>query len=69
MIPKEFVNYQNNLYWVYKKISQNKIKEGYVNDVKEFWNCDVVVKHKDMNSDNLLFLRLVEDVEIVRDLI
>lgn len=69
MVPKEFVNYQNNLYWVYKRISQNKIKDGYVNDVKEFWNCDVVVKHKDMNSDNLLFLRLVEDAEIVRDLI
>ena len=69
MIPKEFVQYQNNLYWVYRKLKTSQVKEGYANDLKEFWNCDVVVKNKNQNDDFLFFLRLVEDAIIVRDII
>ena len=60
MIPKELVQYQNKLYYIYKKMKPDSIKNGYVNDVKEFWECDVVVKSK--NDDTLLFLREIEEV-------
>lgn len=69
MVPKEYVIYQDRLYWVFKRVPHSKIKEGYTNDVKEFWNCDVVVKSRQNNDDNLLFLREIPEAQIVKDLI
>lgn len=65
MLNKELVNYQNKLYYIFKRVRQNHIKEGFVNDVKEWWKCDVVLKSKHQNDDNLLFLREIEDAIIV----
>jgi hypothetical protein len=61
MIPKEFVNYQDKLYWIYRKVKQHQIKEGSVSDLKDFWMCDVVVKSKNQNDELLLFMREIED--------
>ena len=65
MLPKEFVNYQNKLYYVYRKLKTSQVKDGYVNDIKELWRCDVVVKNKIHHDENLLFLREIEDATIV----
>jgi hypothetical protein len=67
ILNKELVVYLDKLYWVYRKVKQEQIKEDYVQDVKEFWNCDVVVKHKNQTDNSLLFLRLIDDAEIVLD--
>jgi hypothetical protein len=69
MLNKELVTYQNKLFYVYKKIKQDRIKEGYVNDIKDFWLCDVVVRSRMNNDDTLLFLREIEEVQVVRDVI
>jgi len=69
MIPKDLVHYQNKLYYIYKKMKPESIKEGYVNDVKDFWRCDVVVRNKFNNDDSLLFLREISDLEPIRDVI
>jgi hypothetical protein len=69
MLNKELVTYQNKLFYVYKKIKQDRIKEGYVNDIKDFWLCDVVVRSRMNNDDTLLFLREIEEVQVVRDII
>ena len=65
MVPKEMVVYQNKLYYVYKKLRSSQIKEGYLNEFKEFWRCDVVVKNKIQQDENLLFLREIEEATIV----
>jgi hypothetical protein len=65
MIPKEFVNYQDKLYWIYRKVKHHQVKEGSVNDLKEFWMCDMVVRNKNQNDDALLFLREIEEAKIV----
>ena len=67
LLNRELVQYQNKLYYIYKKMRSDSIKDGYVYDVKEFWECDVVVKSK--NDDTLLFLRWIEDAEVVQDFI
>jgi hypothetical protein len=67
ILNKELVVYLDKLYWVYRKVKQEQIKEDYVQDIKEFWNCDVVVKHKNQTDNSLLFLRLIDDAEIVLD--
>ena len=64
MFPKEFVNYQDKLYWIYRKVKQSQIKEGSVTDLKDFWLCDVVVKSRNQNDELLLFLREIEDALI-----
>jgi hypothetical protein len=65
VIPKELVQYQNKLYYIYRKIKQTQIKEGYINEIREFWMCDVVVKSKQNNDDTLLFLREIEEAEVI----
>jgi hypothetical protein len=61
---KELINYNNRLYWVYRKIKIHNIKEGKINDVKDFWNCDVVLKMRN-DSDELIFLREIPEAELV----
>ena len=69
MLLKELVNYQNKLYYIYKKIKPEKVKDGYINDLKDFWRCDVVVRNRINNDDTLLFLIEIPEVEIVKDLV
>jgi hypothetical protein len=69
MVPKELVTYQDKLYYVYKKMKPHQIKDGYINDIKEHFRCDVVVRNKHNNDDTFLFLREIEEVEIVKDTI
>jgi hypothetical protein len=65
MLNKELVNYQDKLYWVYRRIKHSQVKEGSVNDLKEFWYCDMVVRNRNQQDDTLLFLREIEEAKIV----
>jgi hypothetical protein len=69
MLNKELVNYQNKLYYIYKKLKQDRIKDGHVNDLREYWGCDIVVKSRINNDDTLLFLNEISEAEIVKDLV
>ena len=65
MLNKELVNYQDKLYWIYRRIKHSQVKEGSVNDLKEFWYCDMVVRNRNQQDDTLLFLREIEEAKIV----
>ena len=65
MLPREYVNYDNKLYWVYRKVNQSQVKEGSITNLKDFWMCDVVIRNKNQNSDTLLFMREIEEAIIV----
>lgn len=67
ILPKEYINYNNKLYWIYRKVNQTSIKEDRVQDVKTFWNCDMVVKHKNQDDNILLFLVEIPELEVVVD--
>lgn len=64
MLPREYINYQDKLYWIYRKVKHHQVKEGSVNDLKEFWMCDIVIKSRNQNDDTLLFMREIEDAII-----
>ena len=36
-----------------------------INEIKEYWGCDLVVKNRQQNDEVLLFLREIEEVTIV----
>jgi len=65
MLNKELVNYQDKLYWVYRKVKSSQVKEGSISDLKVFWRCDVAVRNRNQNDDLLLFLREIEEATIV----
>lgn len=63
-LNKELISYNNKLYWIYRKFKLQNIKEGKVNDVKDLWNCDLVLKTKN-DSDEIIFLREISEVELI----
>jgi hypothetical protein len=65
-LNREIINISNKLYYIYRRVNKDSIKEGYLSDVKEYWDCPMVVKHN-QNQDILLFLREIPDAEIVID--
>ena len=67
MLNKELVNYQDKLYWVYRKVKNSQVKEGSITDLRNFWMCDMVVRNRINNDDTLLFMREIGEAEIVID--
>jgi hypothetical protein len=65
MLPREYVNYQDKLYWVYRKVNQSQVKEDLVSDLKNFWMCDIVIRSTNQNNNTLLFMREIEEAIIV----
>ena len=46
-------------------MKQERIKEGFVQNIKQYWDCDVVVKHRFNEDDVLLFLREIPELEVL----
>jgi hypothetical protein len=65
MLPKEYINYQDKLYWVYRKVNQSQVKEDSVSDLKDFWMCNIVIRSRNQNDSTLLFMREIEEAKIV----
>ena len=65
MLNKELLQYQDKLFWVYRRVKSTHIKEGSVSDLRDFWLCDVAVKSRNNNDDFILFLREIEEAKIV----
>ena len=68
MFPKyELLNYQDKLFYVYRKLLSHHIKEGGINELKDYWLCDTVLKNTQNNNNYLWFLREIPEAEIVED--
>lgn len=65
-LNKELINHNDKLYYVYRKLFKDSFKEGFLNDLKTYWDCPLVVKHI-QNADLYLFLREIPDLEIVTE--
>jgi hypothetical protein len=65
MLKKDLINYQDKLYWIYRRLKQSSVREENVQIIKDFWSCDLVLKFKNNEDDSLLFLREITDVEVL----
>ena len=65
MVSREFISYQEKLFWVYRRIKQDAVKENKIQELKEFWYCDIVLKQKTSNNEVLMFLREIPEAEII----
>lgn len=63
----EIVNYQDKLYYIYRRYPKNQIKDGFVNEVRDLWHCDVVLKKKNEDDEMLIFLVEIPEAVIVED--
>lgn len=63
----EMINYQDKLFWVYRKIHKDRIKEGHILDVRDAWHCDTVLKTKNQDEEMLIFLVEIPDAVIVEE--
>jgi len=63
----EIVNYQDKLYYVYRRFSKTGIKEGFINEIKDLWHCDMVLKKRNEDDETLIFLVEISDAIIIED--
>lgn len=63
----ETVTYQDKLYYVYRRFPKSQIREGFINDVKELWHCDVVLKKRNDDDETLIFMVEIPDATIVEE--
>lgn len=66
-ICTEYLEFNNKLYQLYRKIPQDQVKEQHILDVRDAWFCDTVLRTKNDDVISLLFLREVKDAEIVEE--
>ena len=44
----ELINFNDNLYQVYRKVKESHLKPGVIELLKEDWHCDTALKRDDM---------------------
>ncbi len=65
MLNKELINYQDKLYWIYRKVKQSQVKQELITELRDFWMCDLVVRDRNSDDSKLIFLREITDVVLV----
>lgn len=63
----EIVNYQGKLYYVYRRFPKTGIKDGFINEIKDLWHCDMVLKKRNEDDETLIFLVEISDAVIIED--
>lgn len=62
---KETLNYQENLYIIKRKIKESKINPELIDSLKNYLECDLVLKQNNNGDSHYLFLVLIPIVEIL----
>jgi len=66
MIPRyELINYQDKLYYVYRRIPEKPEVGDILSELKEYWMCDLILKNKKDDNNMLIFLREIPDADII----
>ena len=60
--------YLLNLFYVRKKIKENQIKPELIDSLKNYLDCDVVLKQNNQEGNLLIFLVLIPIAEIVESI-
>jgi hypothetical protein len=65
LLNKELVKYQDRLFWVYRKVKQEAINEPHIQELREFWMCDTILKQKTPQGEVFLFLREIPEAIVI----
>lgn len=61
----EFFKYNNELYIIDRRIKVKYLKEDKIEELRELLECDLVLKSNNTKDSHFLFLRKIEDAQIV----
>lgn len=61
-INHEFIRYQDNLYDVFRKYAESKIKPGKIDDLRQALSCDIALK----KENTIFFCKKIQEAEIVQ---
>lgn len=61
LLHKELVHFNNELYWVYRKVRAEVVKD--VDTIKQYWHCDVALRQGEL----IFFCRHIPNAEIVEE--
>jgi len=69
MTHREYINFQDKLYYLYRKIRSSEVKEEDIQSLKEHWHCDIVIKNKTQNEGEeiLYYLVLIPEAIVIDD--
>ena len=56
---KEIINANGNLYQLIRVLREDQLKNPNMEDLKEYFNCDTLLRKKDI----LYFCRLIKEIE------
>ena len=65
LLNKELLKYQDRLFWIYRKVKQELVVESNIQELREFWMCDMILKQKTPQGEVFLFLREIPEAIIV----
>lgn len=65
MLNKEYIIYNDKLYWVYRRIKESSVPKDEINNLRDYWLCDNVLRNKNQELTFLVFVREVSEAEIV----
>lgn len=71
MLNKELFNFQDKLYIIERKVKETQVKPEFINELKEYWGYDNVVKQtfRQTNESVYLFLTEIVDAEIIEEVL
>lgn len=59
----ELINFNANLYILYRKIKETRLVPDKINELKEIWSCEAALR----NNGFIYFCRLIPDAELVEE--
>lgn len=67
MRVKELLNYQDRLFWVYRRVKESHIKPEGITMVRDYWKCDMVLKQNNHQGGDvmLIFLREIPEATVL----
>ena len=59
MFNKEVISYKDELYWVYRRVRAEQVKDASI--LKDFWLCDISLR----NGEWIFFCRHIQDAKVI----
>lgn len=65
MVSREYITYNDTLYWVHRKIRDKAYPEDFVAEIRKYYGCDNVLRTKNQDDTMLVFVKEVTEATIV----
>lgn len=61
ILNREFIRFNDNLYEVIKRYSENRVKPDKIDELRQIFYCDATLK----KDGSLFFCKIIQEAELV----